>query len=227
MAKSKKDHNRSEIRLPRDPNSRPRPHRDPREYSRVLNEVYRPCSDTNAFVVLPEKTDSSVLLDDEIIILILRQHWITLVPTYLLVIFLIVVPFFFFTHEFFDSFTIIFRVMVWAFWYLGVAGIILQRTVTWFHNVYILTDERIVDVNFPSILTSDISTTKLDSVVDYSMKNSGFLSTMLDYGTIEIQTAGEEKEFSFFDVPHPGKIIKLLGELVAEEEREAMEGRVR
>ena len=197
--------------------------RDPRAYSQVLREV--PTS--SSFVVLPKSTNSSILLDDEIIILILRQHWITLVPTILVVLILFLVPFFLFTQPFFDELTLAFRLVLWIFWFLGIGGIALQKAVTWFYNVYILTDERIIDVNFPSILTSDISTTKIDNIEDYSMKSNGFLPTLLNYGRVDIQTAAEEKEFSFQYIPYPEKVTKLLGELVAEEELEELEGRVK
>jgi len=52
------------------------------------------------------------------------------------------------------------------------------------------------------------------------------LATVVDYGTVYIQTAGEKTEIEFENVPQPAKVAAILNELLLEEEREKIEGRV-
>ena len=54
----------------------------------------------------------------------------------------------------------------------------------------------------------------------------GALQTMFDYGLVTVQTAGAKPEIEFEDVPHPNMIVQLFNELLLEEEREEVEGRV-
>ena len=46
-------------------------------------------------------------------------------------------------------------------WFLIVLGYVLEVFLSWFYNVYIITDERIIDVDFTSLLSKDISYAKL------------------------------------------------------------------
>ena len=50
--------------------------------------------------------------------------------------------------------------------------------------------------------------------------------SVFDFGTVQIQTAAEKTMFEFEDVPHPAQVTKLINELMLEEEREKIEGRV-
>jgi hypothetical protein len=97
----------------------------------------------------------------------------------------------------------------------------------WFFSVFIITDERIIDVDFVSLLFKDVSSAKIDAVQDISSKTGGMLASLLDFGTVHIQTAGEQREIQFENVPHPAKVAALLNELMLEEEREKTEGRVK
>jgi uncharacterized membrane protein YdbT with pleckstrin-like domain len=111
-------------------------------------------------------------------------------------------------------------------WYLLLTGFVLESFLTWFFNVYIITDERIIDVDFLSLIYRNISTAKIDNIEDVTATTGGAIQAMFDFGTVQIQTAAEKREFEFNDVPHPNRVSKLINELLLEEEREKVEGRV-
>jgi len=112
-------------------------------------------------------------------------------------------------------------------WYLLTFAFAFERFLSWFYNVNIITDERIVDINFPSILYKDISETKIDRVQDVSAKTGGYIRSLFDYGDVLIQTAGTIPEICFEAIPHPARVSQILNELLYEEEKEKLEGRVR
>ena len=177
-------------------------------------------------VVLPKTMKASVLLDDEQIIMVLRQHWIVLVPKLLITLSLIIItPVLVQSAASFQHAGLLLLILAYLLCYLIISGYVLQSLAIWFFNVYIITDERMIDVAFDSILSSDISVTKTDKIQDHSIKTNGFWPTVLNYGTIFIQTAGEQNEFAFQNIPQATKVNRLIGELILEEEREAMEGR--
>ena len=111
-------------------------------------------------------------------------------------------------------------------WYTLTLGFALETFLVWFFSVFIITDERIIDVDFLSLLFKDISSAKIDAIQDISSKTGGALATVVDYGTVYIQTAGESTEIQFENVPQPAKVAAVLNELLLEEEKEKLEGRV-
>jgi hypothetical protein len=97
----------------------------------------------------------------------------------------------------------------------------------WFFNIYILTDERIVDVDFKNIFFRRISTAKIEEIQDVNIQSSGSFETFFGYGSLFIQTAAEVSEFDFLYVPNPDKVGKILNQLIDLEEQEKIEGRVK
>jgi uncharacterized membrane protein YdbT with pleckstrin-like domain len=111
-------------------------------------------------------------------------------------------------------------------WYLVLLGYTLEAFLMWFYNVYLITDERIVDVDFHNLLFKNISSAKLDRIEDISNEAGGIGASIFNYGTVKIQTAGSQNEFEFAHVPQPAKVTAFLNEMLVEEEKEKYEERV-
>jgi len=112
-------------------------------------------------------------------------------------------------------------------WYLVTFAFAFEKFLSWWFDVYIITDERVIDIAFNNLLDKKFSEAKLSMIQDITSRVSGVSQTMFNYGTVFIQTAAEVPEINFEMVPHPEKIIKILQVLREEEERETLEGRVR
>ena len=56
-------------------------------------------------------------------------------------------------------------------------------------------------------------------VVTETAEVKGVLHTLLDYGNVHVQTAGEVERFHFEDIPNPNGVAKMILEL-AEKDRE-------
>lgn len=113
------------------------------------------------------------------------------------------------------------------FWYLLSFAYAFEQFLSWLFNVNIITDERVVDVDFPSILYKDITVTKIDQVQDVNIKTGGYIRSLFNFGDVVIQTAGAIPEICFEAIPNPGRVVVVLNDLMLEEERERIEGRVR
>jgi hypothetical protein len=202
------------------------PQRDVDEYSEVMKKEKPTKKLFEAFAPKPRKTTFDSQAKGERIILLLRKHPITQFNKTLIIIFGLLFPILvppaafmgFLAPKFFTAF--------FLGWYLLLAGYTIESFLSWFFNVYIITDERIIDVDFLSLIYKNISAAKIDNIEDITATTTGALAAMLDYGTVKIQTAAEKREFEFEAVPHPAKITSLLNELVLEEEKEKHEGRV-
>jgi len=198
--------------------------------AKTVAEELTPQRTTNPFAALmirPKKVTFDTQERKEKIILLARRHLITNFRWVLITVAMILLPNIVFRlfPETFSSFR--FRTVVLLAWYLFTFSYAFEQFLRWFFNVNIVTDERVVDIDFPSILYRDISSTKIDMVQDISVKMGGFVRSLFNYGDVHIQTAAEQKEFVFEDIPQPERVIKILNQLILEEEQEKINGRVR
>lgn len=164
--------------------------------------------------------------ENEEIILFLRAHIVTLIPPALLVIFLIFAPVLINAFINFLGFDLSFITasqdfLINLFYYILVFAYAFYRFVFWYFNVYILTNERIVDFDFRGILNKEISYTTLDHIEDVEPKTIGFFGTFFNYGNVFLQTAAERPEFEFSKVPRPDAVAEAILEQVRAEEGES------
>lgn len=203
-----------------------RPHRYVDEYSEILR-VEKPCTRAIAsYSPKPVNVYLDIQAKNEHILLLLRRHPVTQLHWVLTTVGLALLPFLIINAHLFEFLDIRYQTAILIGWYLALIGYMLQSFLKWFFHVYIITDERIIDVEFTSILYKDVSAAKIENIEDITTVASGVMSSIFNYGTIIVQTAAAEQEFSFEDVPQPSKVTTLLNELIMEEEREEIEGRV-
>ena len=99
-------------------------------------------------------------------------------------------------------------------WYLVVAGFSFQRFLSWYFNIYILTNKRIVDIDFYGLFYRSVSQASLSNVEDITYTKGGLFQNFFDYGNLTLQTAGTAPNFEFTSIPDPEgnqqKIIDLV-----------------
>ncbi len=200
-------------------------HRPVDEYSEVL-ALEPQCERVfTSFAPKPKHTSFESQASTEHVVLLLRKHPITQLKWILTAIAFAMVPLGF---SFFPVYALLplgFRLGIGLFWYLALFGYSFQSFLRWFYNVYILTDERVIDVDFISLAQKNITSAKIDNIEDITAESAGFSSTFFDHGNVLIQTAGAQQEITFESVPHPAKVTAVLNDLLIEEEREKIEGR--
>ncbi len=179
-----------------------------------------------SFSTFPAKVCFETQEDEEAVILFLRQHPIVTVPWIILSLFLLTLPSVFSFFPPYANLPVNYQFVITLGWYLFVFGYALSKFMGWFFNIYIVTDERIVDVDFENILFRKISTAKVDEIQDVNIIASGAIETFFGYGSIFIQTASEVSEFNFLSIPKPDQVGKILNQLIDQEEQEKIEGRV-
>jgi len=147
--------------------------------------------------------------DDEEIVLMVRAHPIT--QLFCLFNALVVFIFLFFTNYFFAGYFSASRVI---FFNLLVIVIILNylwfNFLAWYFNLGIITNERVIDVDFSTVLYKETTSAYYNKIEDVTVKTGGFLASMVDFGNIFVQTAGTEANIEFMNIPEPGKVAELI-----------------
>lgn len=213
-----------------DPPEHTRPGRHAHRYVDDYSSVMRgekPCTKLlTSFSPKPVDISIDIQASDEHIILLLRRHPITQLRWVGIAFLLALTPWLVSASGMFSFLTPSYQFAIGLGWYLAIVGFSFKSFLKWFFHVYIITDERIIDVEFTSLLYKDVSTAKIENIEDITTVASGVLPSLFNFGTVIVQTAATKQEFAFDDVPQPSKVTTLLNELLLEEEREKIEGRV-
>ncbi len=176
-----------------------------------------------AFALNPERVRFETQEAKEQVILFLRQHFIVNVPWILFTVFLLIAP------------TVIFPALLGAlrltftvptgyivvgtlFWYLATFGFALASFTGWFFNIYILTNKRIVDIDFFYLLYKQFSEADLTKIQDITYTSGGIIAAIFNYGDVTVETAGGMPNLEFISVPNPGKVVVTIRSLIEKKE---------
>lgn len=73
----------------------------------------------------------------------------------------------------------------------------------WNNGVYIVTNQRVIKIDQINLFSRLISEAEIDRIQEISTQISGPIHTMLNFGTIKIQTASNTGMMDLEDVPDP------------------------
>ncbi len=147
---------------------------------------------------------------NEKIIMIIHRHWIVLLGKVLAGFFLLLFPFI--AIPFIPNVATIAIAPILFFFILYLMIIILLFFIFWFNyyfDAWIITTERIVDINQRGLFNREISEFMLDHVQDVVIDIPGMIATLLKFGDIAIQTAGD-KSFTIHQVPNVYEIKNVI-----------------
>ncbi|MBI1982277.1 MAG: hypothetical protein HYY87_02300 [Candidatus Levybacteria bacterium] len=158
---------------------------------------------------------------DEKILLFLRRHLLTnlswLIPSLLL---LLLPPLLgLFTPSLGNLFPPLllpqnYLTVLLLFYYLFVFNYMFISFISWFYNIGIITQKRVIDIDYSDIVHRYISYTKLNLIEDVTYRQTGFIRSLFNYGDVFVQTAGTHPNFEFLSVPQPAKATHVIQELI-------------
>jgi len=102
---------------------------------------------------------------------------------------------------------------------LGLAGIALWiafKTIDWHNDLYILTKDRVIDIEKKPFVFEHRREANLGTIQDVSFAQTSFTAKMMDFGDVLLQTAGRVGEFTFDSVPHPEEVQATIAERLNE-----------
>lgn len=168
----------------------------------------------SSFNLYPNDVGFETKEDGEKIILMLRQHPIVNVKWIFITLLLLTGPTILSLLGVFSLLPLGFPLIISLSWYLVTSAYAIEGFLNWYYNVFFITSDGIIDVDFFNLLDKRVSEADLDKVQDVSYATNGVLGTMLNYGDVQVQTAAEITEFKFESVPNPEKVAKILDDLI-------------
>jgi hypothetical protein len=199
-------------------------HPHPKDVHNLPGHSHNPLA---AYCYYPDKVKFALEDPEEKIVLLLRKHPITNLSWIVVSVILAIIPLLFSVTSFFEVLPPGFQMVTILIWYMVTFAYAFEKFLTWFFNVNILTDERVIDVDFVHLLYREITDAETDQIQDVTVVLTGAIRTFFNFGDVLIQTAAETARIEFQAVPNPDEVAKILRELRIEEEKEQLEGRVR
>lgn len=149
----------------------------------------------------------------EHVILLLRAHPITQVFWIVTALIMITLSLFFplLLQSFLSLRQVIF---VFVFWYSLIFAYVFLNILTWLFNVGIITNERVVDVDFHGVLYKETTASAIGKIEDVTVKSGGFVASLFNFGNLFIQTAGTEANIEFINIPHPTEAAAAINNLM-------------
>jgi len=91
-------------------------------------------------------------------------------------------------------------------------------------DVWIITDQKMVDVDQVSLFNREISTLQLDKIQDVTVEVHGFIPTLFHFGSLHVQTAGDQREFIIKDIAQPQKVKDVISSSIEDYNRKHFGG---
>ncbi|PIR43027.1 hypothetical protein COV24_04865 [candidate division WWE3 bacterium CG10_big_fil_rev_8_21_14_0_10_32_10] len=173
-----------------------------------------------AFMEKPENVRFATQEPGEKIIFVLRRHFITNFGWIFFSILGLILPVFYMQYSLDNPETMQFipsnleNTFIIA-WYVVDLIYVIERFITWYFNVYIVTDRRVIDIDFVPLFQKRISEATYANVEDTSFSMNNLFQTIFNYGDVFMQTAAEKREFDFHDVPNPSIVQDKISNLAA------------
>lgn len=169
------------------------------------------------------------LNDSEEIVRVIHRNWFYLLQQFISVFVIVVIfigglvyaPLFFpqmfrgqnrTILEFAENF---FMLAVWIYGFL--------IWIDYYFDIWIITTERIINIEQKGMFTRSVSELRFSKIQDITTEVVGFIPTIINYGDVKVQTAGEENEFLFRTISDPYHVKNIIMELQKKSEKSKVE----
>lgn len=144
--------------------------------------------------------------DEEVVLAVWRRNPATLLKegaAVLLASLLIVASFRFFGASAITSLLI-------GLWLIGVPIVIGIALFKWWNDLYVLTNQRLVDVDQRGLFHRAVAEAPLGNIQDVSFEVRGIAQTVLNYGNVFVQTASATTQISIEGVTDPQAVQQSI-----------------
>lgn len=164
--------------------------------------------------------------ENERVELFLRRHWIALVPVLFGFLVLTTAPLLiswfyqdaivsWFSHPIVGPIATI----VSSIYFLSLWLFVFIAFTDYYLDTWIVTNERIINIEQEGLFHRTASELDLAAVQDTTAEIRGILQTVLTYGNVFVQTAGEKGRFHFKNIDNPEHVKEKVTQLVEEDKQ--------
>ncbi|MEK7552171.1 MAG: PH domain-containing protein [Patescibacteria group bacterium] len=98
----------------------------------------------------------------------------------------------------------------YSIWLLLIWTIFFVRWTDYYLDVWYITSDRIVAINQKGMFRREIIDLRFEKIQDTTVELNGIIPTLLNFGTIHVQTAGEGREIILRNARNPQEAKKII-----------------
>ena len=168
---------------------------------------------------------------DEKKIMEVRKHWYVFAKDAIIILFLMFLPIILYIGLKISPITLlttgneyVLFIFLYTVWFFVFWVIFFFVWTEYYLDVWIITDQKMIDVDQISLFAREISTLQLDKIQDVTVEVHGIIATFLRFGTLHVQTAGEKREFIINNIAKPQKVKDSISSAIEEYNRKHFGG---
>ncbi|MCA9379230.1 PH domain-containing protein [Candidatus Dojkabacteria bacterium] len=156
----------------------------------------------------------------EKVYILLRKHWLTNLGWITNAAFMSVVPIIIyfvvglFNQDLIELVSPKLYLLVLVSYYALILTMIIRSFIEWYFNVYLVTNERVIDFDVKvATTTTGSSELALENIEEVKEKSVGILQAIFNYGDVYIYSAAHKSEILFDDIPRPSFVQDKISDL--------------
>jgi len=159
---------------------------------------------------------------NEHVLMFLHRHWIAVFRIIAMTVFFASFPVITYiglnnySAVFENDIAVAFFIIFSSSFYLFVILFAFSNFVDYYLDVWIVTNERVINIEQKGLFAREISEKELGQMQDITSDVDGFWATILSYGDVYIQTAAEKERFVFKEIPFADEVARRISNLVSE-----------
>jgi membrane protein YdbS with pleckstrin-like domain len=200
---------------------REKPNQIPKKFRKLRKSFLDPLQKRNNsfFNSFPRDLTFQGKEKDENVVLVVRSHWIVYLPFLFVAIVILLLPLVFeIVLSSFSENMVLFLALFVSCLTVSLT-IIMYSFVRWFYDVNIITDRRVIDLDFTSVVSHSFSEARLTRIEDVTHKQKGIIGSIFDIGTVYFQTAGATARIEFDSIPRPRDVQNIMYNLLESKKR--------
>lgn len=146
------------------------------------------------------------LLENERTIALYRQSEAVLIKTVFAIFLLIYFPWYFLLK--YDLAGTYVRLLL--FWTVLVFIYAINKYILWLINCYIITNQRLVIVNYKSLFNKTVLETRISGILNVSFSSKGITSAMFSFGDVKVQAEGLTEPMILKNVSKPSQVKDFI-----------------
>lgn len=97
-------------------------------------------------------------------------------------------------------------------WWLFIWVYFFYFWTEYYLSALVVTNKRILDIDQKALFYREISTFPLENIQDITIDINGVIATLLHFGDIDVQTAGENKGFRIDNAANPEQVKQIISD---------------
>lgn len=153
---------------------------------------------------------------EEKILMVLHRHWFNILSQFVSVFLMLLLLFgsFIFLPVLFPQVSETFGSNLFYFLenslFVFIWLIFFIIWIDYYFDVWIVTDQRIVNIEQKGLFGRVVSELELEKIQDITADVKGIIATFLNYGDLQVQTAAEQERFIFRNIPDPYNVKNII-----------------